>query len=252
MANEYTIDTYLNRGGNYNMYGMTEDMMNRSYGDIKPQLMSNNLPYQAGTLVDAPLSVGAFPWLVAGGTALGYGAGQLDARGVPLLPDQTSYPMEGPMRLAGRGTGDELSGPTRKHAEKLAMESGLQMALDDNGYPVLTEGSYGGASETYLTEGPYAFKNMGPRRGIYDLHGTGPMTQHQEGTTYLPYEEYAEDALRTAQKELAAFDRQLENELAGEYQDSARRGPLQDGTSISVSDNRTEFQKWKDSFKRDW
>ena len=48
--------------------------------------------------------------------------------------------------------------------------------------------SYGGTGENYVTDGPYAFKNMGPRRGIYDLHGPEAMIRHQEGTTYPPYE----------------------------------------------------------------
>ena len=81
MANEYTIDTYLNRGGNYNMYGMTEDMVNRTYGDIVPQAMSNNLPYQAGTLVDAPLASGMIPpWVLAAGS-IGYLGGKYDVFG---------------------------------------------------------------------------------------------------------------------------------------------------------------------------
>ena len=224
--------------------------------------------YEPGTLVDAPLAAGAFPWLVAGGTALGYGAGQLDARGVPLLPDQTSYPMEGPMRLAGRGTGDAWSGPTSGHAQTIAdlvaartedkaadnwwkrrsdkytkgrdayeasMDQGLKMALDDRGYPV-------------ITEGPYAGKNM-VRRGIQDLHGPEAMIPHPEGITYEPYEMTGQDAL---QAEIAAYERQLEAELAADYQDAWRRGPLQTGRSITVSDDRTELQKWTDSFKRDW
>ena len=141
-------------------------------------------------------------------------------------------------------------GPTVKHAEKVALDSGLksglQMALDDRGYPVITEGSYGGASETYTTEGPFKFKNMGPRRGIYDIHGFGP----NENTNIEREDSMTgQDAL---QAEIAAYERQLEAELAADYQDAWRRGPLQTGRSITVSDDRTELQKWTDSFKRDW
>ena len=138
------------------------------------------------------------------------------------------------------------------------MDQGLKTALDDRGYPV-------------ITEGPYAGKNM-VRRGIQDLHGPGPMTQHQEGTTYYPYETYEEDALRAAhdaeQKRLLGvpltMPQGLDDEFYANNQDS-RRGPLQAKFSREVldamatgddayfqQDNRTEWQKWADSFKRDW
>ena len=48
---------------------------------LVPQAMSNNLPYQAGTLVDAPLSAGMIPpWVLAAGS-IGYLGGKYDVFG---------------------------------------------------------------------------------------------------------------------------------------------------------------------------
>ncbi len=229
---DYSIDTYLNRGGNYNMYGMTEDMMNNSFGDTIQTI--DPYSYEAGTLVDAPLGTGMIPpWVLAAGS-IGYLGGKYDVFG--KVKDTVGNWIDG-----FRG-----GGPTVKHAEKLAMDSGLQMALDDRGYPVIHTEGYGGSGETYVTEGPYAFKNIPPRRGIYDIHGFGP----NENTNIEAEDSMTgQDAL---QAEIAAYERQLEAELAADYQDDWRRGPLQTGTSQSGYDNRTEWQKWTDSFKRDW
>jgi hypothetical protein len=73
------------------------------------------------------------------------------------------------------------------------------------------------------------------------------MIQHPVDTTYYPWETYEEDTLRAAIEQ-----KRIDDAFYANNQDDWRRGPLQDGRSITVSDDRTEWQKWTDSFKRDW
>ena len=251
MANDYTIDTYLSpkRGGIYNTYGMTEDMIQA----IDPYL------YEAGTLQDAPLGTGGIPpWLLAGGgVAVGYGLGY-PGRGTTdtnafQQVDRLNAQKQAGILKEQQIYKDMYTDPTTKHAEWLAIESGLnkmdmatesglKMALDDRGYPyILNTLTRGNSLQQNGWEDPIA----GPATSGW-VYPEGFWDRANEGNDSITGYEAAELAKRAKRIEEAKINAGLTQDqqdylyygapLAGDY-DLDLRGP---------------WEEWRDSFKEGW
>ena len=193
--------------------------------------------YEAGTLQAAPLGTGGIPpWLLAGaGVAAGYGLGS-SSRGTTdtnafQQVDRLNAQKQAGILKEQQIYEDMYAGPTAKHANKLATESGLKMALDDRGYPYILNA---------LT------------RGDNSLHQNG--WEYPEGFDRMVNEGYDSitgyEAAELANRAERIREAKINAGLTQDQQDYLYYGaPLAGDYDLDL---RGPWEEWRDSLKEGW